>query len=362
MILTLAQILKMLYNDSIWVHFWHEKLMYGKGRGYMKVNIYYGGRGLIEDPTIYVINKIQDVLKEIRVSVSRYNLYEQKNGISMLPNTFKDADAVILAVSVEWFGIGGLMQIFLDSCWLYADKTRLKSLYMFPVVVSTAKGERHALEEIINAWELLGGRAYDGICTYAGNRAEFETNQEYTSIIERKAEEIYRIVSHKTNLLPNSINACHSDIPTTGMELTPQESEQLSVYVADDTFVKKQKEDVEQLSQMYKSILGQNGEEGSNYIKMFEKAFRQAECSIEAVCCIKMSDMNKTIVLEMGAKGLTCRYGEAEKPDLLATTTKEVVGKITSGKTTFQAAFMAGFISAKGRLDLIRMFDRIFAF
>ena len=46
----------------------------------MKVNIYYGGRGLIEDPTLYVINKIQDVLKEIRVNVGRYNLYEQKTG------------------------------------------------------------------------------------------------------------------------------------------------------------------------------------------------------------------------------------------------------------------------------------------
>ena len=95
----------------------------------MKVNIYYGGRGLIGDPTLYVINKIQEVLTELRVNVGRYNLHEQKNGISMLPNTFKDADAVILAVNVEWCGIGGLMQTFLDSCWLYADKKKLKSLY-----------------------------------------------------------------------------------------------------------------------------------------------------------------------------------------------------------------------------------------
>ena len=32
------------------------------------------------------------------------------------------------------------------------------------------------------------------------------------------------------------------------MELTPQESEQLSKYVSDDTYVKKQKEDIEELS------------------------------------------------------------------------------------------------------------------
>ena len=31
------------------------------------------------------------------------------------------------------------------------------------------------------------------------------------------------------------------------MDLTPQESEQLSQYVADDSYVKKQKEDIEEL-------------------------------------------------------------------------------------------------------------------
>ena len=29
----------------------------------MKINIYYGGRGLMDDPTLYVINKMQEVLE-----------------------------------------------------------------------------------------------------------------------------------------------------------------------------------------------------------------------------------------------------------------------------------------------------------
>ena len=40
----------------------------------MKINIYYGGRGLMDDPTLYVINKMQEVLEELRVSVVRFNL------------------------------------------------------------------------------------------------------------------------------------------------------------------------------------------------------------------------------------------------------------------------------------------------
>ena len=48
----------------------------------MRINIYYGGRGLIEDPTLYVISKLTKYLKS-RV-MTRYNLYEEKNTIAML--------------------------------------------------------------------------------------------------------------------------------------------------------------------------------------------------------------------------------------------------------------------------------------
>ena len=40
----------------------------------MNINIYYGGRGLMDDPTLYVINKMQEVLEELHVNVARYNL------------------------------------------------------------------------------------------------------------------------------------------------------------------------------------------------------------------------------------------------------------------------------------------------
>ena len=50
----------------------------------MNINIYYGGRGIIDDPTLYVINKMQEVLEELRVNVKRYNLYESRTNIAMV--------------------------------------------------------------------------------------------------------------------------------------------------------------------------------------------------------------------------------------------------------------------------------------
>ena len=106
----------------------------------MKVNIYYGGRGVLDDPTLYVLDKMEEVLVELRVNVDRYNIYEHKNSISTLPQTMKDADGIILATTVEWLGIGGYMHQFLDACWLYGDKEKISHIYMCPVVMSTTYG------------------------------------------------------------------------------------------------------------------------------------------------------------------------------------------------------------------------------
>ena len=62
----------------------------------MKINIYYGGRGLLDDPTLYVLNKMEEVLNELRVTVQRYNIYEHKNEIATLPQTIGDEDELSL--------------------------------------------------------------------------------------------------------------------------------------------------------------------------------------------------------------------------------------------------------------------------
>ena len=99
----------------------------------MKVNIYYGGRGLMDDPTLYVINKMQEALEELNVKVERFMLNELKNSITTLPQTLKDADGIILATTVEWYGIGGYMQQFLDACWLYGDKEKISKIFYRPL-------------------------------------------------------------------------------------------------------------------------------------------------------------------------------------------------------------------------------------
>lgn len=331
----------------------------------MKVNIYYGGRGLIEDTTIYVMNKLTEVLEELRVEVNRYNLYEGKTNISVLPNTLKDVDAIILATPVEWFGIGGYMQQFLDACWLYGDKEKIKKIYMLPVVMATTYGERDAQYTLIKAWEMLGGLSVEGLCAFVDDNVEFETNPDYAAAIEKKAETFYRTINQKNKTFPSSmLELKHSVMKGTSIDLTPQESEQLSKYVSDDTYVKKQKEDIEELTQMFKQMIGSpsgSSEEGDEYLGKLKQHFCPID-GFEASYGIQIIDEDKSLIVEISGKQLNCYYGEKEDVEVFAKATRDVFNKIVNGSVTFQKAFMSGEITAKGNFKTLRMFDTAFQF
>ncbi len=331
----------------------------------MRIHIYYGGRGLIEDSTLYLLQKLTDVLEELRVDVKRYNLYECKNEIAVLANTVKEADGIILAASVEWYGIGGYLQQFLDSCWLYADKQKLAKIYMMPVVVSTTYGEREAEHFLIKAWEFLGGRITQGIAVYVENQADFETDADYVKVFEKRAENFYRTVNQKPKQLPSSSVAVKQNVlRTAAMELTPQESEQLTKYISNDSYVKKQKEDIEELSQMFKEMMdkSEGKDAGQEFIRNIKENFVPPKDDTSAIFEIRMTDVNKTLVVDVNKDRVKCYYGESDYSDVVATTTRAVVNRLVNGRTTFQGAFMSGDLTAKGDFKTLRTFDQLFQF
>lgn len=327
----------------------------------MRVNIYYGGRGLIDDPTLFTIEKITQVLDELRVNVERYNLYEEKSQIAVLPKTLKEADGIILAASVEWLGIGGFLQQFLDACWLYGDKEHMQQIYMLPVVMATTYGEREAQHTLLKAWEMLGGIPCEGICAYVDNHVEFETNPDYNLMIEKCTEDFYRSISKKTIAFPNSSSQVKKSVlRSSTLALTPQESEQLSAYVSNDNYVKKQKEDIEELASLFKGMLG--GEESSDqYISTLKEHFVPND-DMKAVFQIDIIDENRTLVIDVQKDKLNCYFGNAKEPDVTAKTKSAIFKEILSGKKPFQNAFMSGDLSAQGNFKVLRNFDSVFRF
>lgn len=329
----------------------------------MKVNIYYGGRGLIDDPTLFVINKMQEVLEELHVTVERFHLYELKNSITTLPQTLKDADGVILATTIEWYGMGGYMQQFLDACWLYGDKEKIAEIYMCPIVMATTYGEREGKLNLATAWEILGGRPCSGICGYIADASQLEMQPEYITIIEKKTENLYRTINQKLPSFPASNQAVKKMVSNTkNIDLTPQESEQLSQYASDDGYVQRQKADIQELTSLFKDMLGESAEGDDTCTRRFKEAF-QPQTDYEASYRLIVEDSKTPLLIEVRDADLVCRYtAEDGQADVEIRMEQEVLDHIMEGHMTFQRAFMAGEMKMRGDFKRLRMLDQLFLF
>ncbi len=328
----------------------------------MKINIYYGGRGLIGDPTLYVLNKIQEVLRELNVSVERYDLYEFKSNIVTLPQTLKDTDGIILATTVEWYGIGGYMQQFLDSCWLYGDKEKIANIYMCPVVMATTYGEHDAVKTLTEAWEILGGRPITGICGYIAEVSELEQDAGYDRVIEKRTEDMYRSINQKVPLFPNSNQAVKQKITfTQSLNLTPQEAEQLSELASDDLYVQKQKEDIQELASMFKDLMNVKEPDSTRFLQDFKDHF-YPQAGFRAVYKFIMPEMRLPLIVKVNHTEMECYYGNADSADVEMQVPMDIMDEIIAGHMTFQKAFMSGDMKMKGDFKVLRMLDLLYVF
>lgn len=333
----------------------------------MKINIYYGGRGIHGDPSLYVVKKMMQVLEELNVQVEKYDLFDQKNNITKLPKTLKEADGVILASTVEWHGVGGYLTSFLDACWLFGDKEKISGIYMAPVVMSTTYGEKEAELDLISAWEALGGQICNGICGYIPELGELEYNEAYQKLIEKSAENLYRCINQKQVRLPASTKAVSQSVYKTKQSfLTQQETEQLSEYISDDSYVRKQKEDIKELTNLFKGKLNvQTKEDVGSFLQQLRLAFHPAaEVHANYKIILQYADGSKSqnIVLKIDNAKLEAGTGDLAYPDFEITVSAENFGEITKGKRSFDQCFKEGKLRMKGEFKYLQLLDQLFVF
>lgn len=329
----------------------------------MKINIYYGGRGLIGDPTLFVIKRMMQVFEELNVQVVKYDLHDQKNNISTLPQSLKDADGIILASTVEWHGVGGYIINFLDACWLYGDKEKIGQIYMAPVVMATTYGEKEGQLDLVNAWEALGGNSGNGLCGYIPEVGELECNEQYLQIIEKFAENIYRSINQKTSSLPSSRKAVSQKVyKTMNNYFSQQETEQLSEYVSDDNYVDKQKKDIKDLTDMFKGMLGAGKKEKeTDYKDLFEKVFTP-QPDVHLKYKIKLRERDLPIAIEVNDDDLNIQDKNIKGVDIELTMDTSILNEILDGHKTFQGGFMEGNIVSRGEFKNLRTLDMLFPF
>ena len=234
-----------------------------------------------------------------------------------MPQTLKSADGVILATTIEWYGIGGYMQQFLDACWLYGDKERISRIYMCPIVMSTTYGEQEGKLQLATAWEILGGLPCSGLCGYIADTSLLEENGDYIRIIEKNAENLYRTINQKMPCLPASNQAVKQKVAITkSINFTPQESEQLSQYVSDDTYVQRQKADIQELASLFRDMMGSSEKEDtSEFVEEIRQHF-VPQPGFAAGFKVVIEEKKKPLMIEINGANLECYYGEGGRVDV----------------------------------------------
>ncbi len=281
-----------------------------------------------------------------------------------LPQTIADADGIILATTVEWFGIGGKMSEFLDALWLYGNKDKIKTTYMLPIAMSTTYGERDALTSLNVAWETLGGIPVVGICGYIPEGTKFENDNSYDRIIEKRTEDLYRSINQKMPVFPSSYNEVKQKVSVTAnLNLTEQEQATLSEYASDDVYVQKQKSDIQELTSLFEDLMAESSSPNNEdkYITQFKNHFSPQPGFVSTYKFV-IAGQKEPLIAKINGKSLECFYGDVDNANVELQLTPDVLQEIYDGRVTFQRAFMGGQMKMKGDFRALRSLDLVYNF
>jgi putative sterol carrier protein len=236
---------------------------------------------------------------------------------------------------------------------------------MCPVVMSTTYGELEGKLNLSIAWEILGGLPCSGFCGYIADATILEGNVDYLRIIEKKAENLYRTIKQKLPSFPASNQAVKQMVSSTKIiDLTPQESEQLSQYASDDGYVQRQKEDIQELTSLFRDMMYNNdSDEEGEFLSDFRSQFKP-QAGFRAVYKMNIENRKRPLFIDVNGATFECAYGDRanEKVDVEIGVDRETLEEIILGRMTFQRAFMTSQMKMKGDFKTLRTLDLLFDF
>lgn len=175
---------------------------------------------------------------------------------------------------------------------------------------------------------------------------------------------MYRTINQKITSFPASNQAVKQMVSITkNIDLTPQESEQLSQYAADDSYVKRQKQDIQELTSLFRDMMGSSEQEErkEEFIQEFKEHF-VPQPGFKAVYKIQIEGKKQPLIIEVSGAVNNYYYGSTESPDVEIHISRETLDDIIYARMTFQRAFMGGAMKMKGDFKVLRTLDQIFVF
>ncbi|MBC7958683.1 MAG: SCP2 sterol-binding domain-containing protein, partial [Vallitaleaceae bacterium] len=340
----------------------------------LKTILIYGGDGYADDPTLVALDRIGNVLAELNTRIIRFDLYKEDYNLQDFLTHLSDAQAVVIATTVEWFGIGGHLQLFLDKCWKYGNRKHFDNTFLFGVVISKQGYERDTYNHLIKSWELLGGVEGTSLCTCIKKSIDLETNQTLLAAIDKKTEEFYRIAHQNRTVMPSSIreNKVLVEVPTQKTEHWEHEvfshkagEENPETFIPNyDAYIEKQQKDISDISNIFKQKLTHTiAHKAKTEPQIFNECFVGSNDPIQCKIQWNITDKrSKNFVMEIKTKKINTSFGNVDDHTIILNLEEVILQKIIEGKMTIQRAFMTGEIKSKGDFTVLYKLDALFKF
>ena len=144
--------------------------------------------------------------------------------------------------------------------------------------------------------------------------------------------------------------------------MTQQETEEWSHFVSDDNYVQRQKEDIQELTSLFRDMMENEGADSTEeYLADFQRVFKP-QAGFTAEYSIHIDEKPANLILSVKGPKLECKYGTASQPTVEVQVNRATMEEIVNGRMTFQRAFMSGVMKMKGDFRVMRSLDQIFEF
>ena len=299
----------------------------------------------------YACGRAAEVFTELGLTVETWKLAETADEEVLAALT--QAAGAVIALTVEWYGIGSRLQRFLESCHAAKPKDILAEMPLLAIVFSRDGYEREAAAYLTQAWRLLGGWPELEITGVFAEVSDFSENRSALEVIEKKAEQFFRYGLNQSYQLPQSAAAGQIGQP-------PQAAAGMAAETPEAESVHRDKANVKALSHKLQAKLEQKTRQTKqslaelilqNYVGGSEQEYRLQ-------LMVKDKPAENTFVL-IKKTGVYAYAGE-EEAVLTLFAEDEILRRCLVGELSFQKAFMTGQLSAKGELTLLYKLEDFF--
>lgn len=318
------------------------------------ITLVYGGLSIEDNPTKLACEKIEEVLTELGQKVVSFNLMQHH--VEDVIEALSNSAGVVLATTVEWFGVGHLMQQFLDTCYLLKREDMFAEIPLFSVVFSRNAKEKEASDYLNTAWQMLGG--WKGVELYGTftDRSALLADTEALIYIEKKTEQFYRYGLNQSYQLPRSFTG-EERMAISKQPALPREQQETPVQEE----MSNHKKNVVALSEKLKAKLEEKTKTSKlGLVDLLTQKYKGATDSEYIIQFQIIDNAKENVAALIKPSGIYCYLGVEEEPVLTLNVEEEFLRQILEQKISFQRAFMTGKITVKGELNLLYKMDEFF--